>query len=118
MSSSTGSGPLCSNSRTNTPKKEAVTAPEGPKPLSKNEINRRRRRIDEVEAKILELESTKDTALQEMGSPDLDNDRRRQLAHICSGIDTELETAFANWEKWSLEIEQGVTERAPGKNTE
>ena len=103
---------------TNTPKKAAVTAPEGPKLLSKNEINRRRRRIDEVEAKILELESAKETALEEMGSPDLDNDRRRQLAHVCSGIDTELETSFADWEKWSLEIEQGVTERAPGKNTE
>jgi len=106
---------------TNTPKKEkpaSVTPDGGPKPLSKNEINRRRRRIDEVEAKILELESAKETALLEMGSPDLDNDRRRQLAHLCSGIDTELETAFADWEKWSLEIEQGVTERAPGKNTE
>jgi len=105
----------------NTPrKKKTVAVPplEGPKSLSKNEINRRRQRIGEVEAKILELESAKETALTEVGSPDLKNDRRRELAHLCAGIDAELETAFADWERWSLEIEQGNAGRASEKNTE
>ncbi len=106
---------------TDTPKKEkpnAVTSAEGPGSMSKNEINRRRQWIGEVEAKILELESTRESALAEMGSSTLDNDRRRELAHRCAEIDAELETAFADWEKWSLEIEQGVAGPVSGKSTE
>jgi ATP-binding cassette subfamily F protein 3 len=76
--------------------------------LSKNEINRRRQWMADAEARILELESTKEAALGEMASPDLGNDRRLELAHQCSQIDTELEAAMADWEKWGLEIEQGT----------
>ncbi len=78
--------------------------------LSKNEINRRRQKITEVEAAILNLEEAKEKALTEMGSPTLDNDRRRELARRLPEIDAELETAFADWEKWSLEIEQGFAD--------
>jgi len=78
--------------------------------LSKNEINRRRQKIAEVEAVILNLEEAKEEALTEMGMPALDNDRRRELASRLPEIDAELETAFADWEKWSLEIEQGFAE--------
>jgi ATP-binding cassette subfamily F protein 3 len=75
--------------------------------LSKNEINRRRQWISEAEEKILELESARDSALEEMGSPDLKNDRRIELARRCTEIDKDLEAVYADWEKWGLEIEQG-----------
>jgi len=77
--------------------------------LSKNEINRRRLRIGEAEEKSLELESAKEAALAEMGSPNLNNDRRLELANQCAAIDAELEKVFAEWEKWSIEIEQRST---------
>ncbi len=106
---------------TDTRKKEkqsAVRSAETPVTLSKNEINRRRQWIGEIEAKILELESARDSVLSEMGSPTLDNDRRLELGQQCSGIDAELKTAFADWEKWSLEIEQGVVGPTSGKSVE
>jgi len=84
--------------------------------LSKNEIKRRQQWINEAEEKILELESAKETLLTEMGSPDLDNDRRLELARQCAAADKELATAFAAWEKWSLEIEQGPA--STNNNTE
>ncbi|MEN8007273.1 MAG: ABC-F family ATP-binding cassette domain-containing protein [Candidatus Krumholzibacteriota bacterium] len=90
----------------------------GAAPLSKNEINRRRQKIDRAEEKILELEAAKEAALQEMGSPDLKNDRRLELANRCAEIDMELEIILAEWEKWSLEIEQGATNGPTGNNTE
>jgi ATP-binding cassette subfamily F protein 3 len=80
---------------------------DAPATLSKNEINRRRQWISEAEEKILELESARDSALEEMGSPDLKNDRRIELARRCTEIDKDLEAVYADWEKWGLEIEQG-----------
>jgi ATP-binding cassette subfamily F protein 3 len=95
-----------------------TTGKVGPTPLSKNEINRRRAWMEEAEAKILELETTKEEALGEMGSPDLNNDRRRELARLCTEIDTDLEAVLADWEKWGLEIEQGVTNPNPEHEAE
>ncbi len=86
--------------------------------MSKNEIKRRQQWINEVEEKILELESAKETALAEMGSPDLDNDRRLELANQCAAADAELATAFAEWENWSLEIEQGAVAESTNNNSE
>jgi len=96
----------------------ATPSMEKPAFLSKNEINRRRQWIDQVETRILELESAKESVLAEMGSPSLQNDRRRELAHRCTEIDAELETSFADWEKWSLEIEQGAGGPVSGTKAE
>jgi len=86
--------------------------------MSKNEINRRRQWISEIEARILERETTKESTLAEMGSPTLNNDRRIELAKLCAAIDAELETAFADWEKWNLEIDRGKAGPASGNSTE
>jgi len=94
----------------NNRKPEATRAVDGAVPLSKNEINRRRRKISGIEGIILNLEEAKEKILAEMGSPTLDNERRRELAHRLPEIDVELETAFADWEKWSLEIEKGCAD--------
>jgi len=90
----------------------------GQAPMSKNEINRRRQWITEAEEKICELESDKEAALVELGSADLNNDRRIELARLCSEIDSQLISAYAEWEKWSLEIEQGATRPDDTNNTE
>jgi len=90
--------------------KSAKAAPESggvSESLSKNEIKRRRVWISEAEATIFELEAEKEAALEEMGSPDLDNERRVELARGCTEIDKKLEAIYADWEKWSLEIEDG-----------
>ncbi len=90
----------------------------GQAPMSKNEINRRRQWITEAEEKIFELESNKEAALGEMGSADLKNDRRLELARLCSDIDTQLTSVYADWEKWSLEIERGATRPDDTNNAE
>ncbi len=94
----------------NNRKPEATRAVDGEVPLSKNEINRRRRKISGIEGTVLNLEKAKEEILAEMGSLTLDNERRRELAHRLPEIDAELETAFADWEKWSLEIEKGYAD--------
>jgi len=85
-----------------------IPGPSGRTLLSKNEQNRRRQWIAEVEEKIIELETEKDDALAEMGAPDLDNQRRVDLARRCAEIETELSDQMGRWEQWSLEIEEGV----------
>ena len=95
------------------PKKaKPETDPGAVKPsiMSKNEINRRMQWISEAEEKILELESTKEKALTEMASPSLDNERRIELARLCTGYEKELEKVMADWEQWHLEIDQGTAE--------
>ena len=87
----------------------AGTAAAGRVPLSKNEQDRRRRWIAEAEAAILSLESEKEAALARdvqarpgqcpppgTGAPQHRRSRR------------ELEKHLADWETWSLEIEEGT----------
>ena len=100
------------------PKPAAAQDQAKPAVLSKNEINRRLQWINEAEEKILELESAKEEALAEMGSPSLNNDRRIDLARLCAGYDAELETVMADWEKWHLEIDKGQAGPNPDNSTE
>jgi ATP-binding cassette subfamily F protein 3 len=99
--------------------KPALTAAAGrPAVLSKNEINRRRQWISEAEEKILELESAKEEALTEMGSPSLNNDRRIELAKLCTRYEAELETVMGDWEMWHLEIDEGMAGSNSDNKTE
>lgn len=75
--------------------------------LSKNEQKRRQQWIDDAEAAMVVLESEQETTLAEMGAPGLTNDRRLALGKRCGKIETEIMTLMANWEQWSLEIEEG-----------
>ncbi len=77
-------------------------------PLSKNEQKRREKLIDDAESAILTLEEEKEGAINEMTSPDLGNQRRLELGKRCVAIDKELEKHLADWEQWSLEIEEGI----------
>jgi len=77
-------------------------------PLSKNEQKRRLELIEEAEASILELEDEKEAVLAEMVSPELDNARRLELGKRHTEIEKELEKTMADWEQWSLEIEEGI----------
>ncbi len=81
---------------------------EGLQPLSKNEIRRRQGLIEKTEEAIITLEDEKESAISEMGRPDLNNDRRLELGQIIVKVDKELEKHMADWEQWSLEIEEGV----------
>jgi ATP-binding cassette subfamily F protein 3 len=83
-------------------------SPGGRTPLSKNEQQRRQTWIDEAEEKILALEDEKAEALQEMAQADLANDRRIALGQRIAAIETELQQHMADWEQWSLEIEEGI----------
>ncbi len=85
-----------------------IDAHSGRTPLSKNEQKRRQEWVDSAEATILELEDEKETVLSEMGSPDLDNDRRLALGQRHTEIVSILEKTMADWEQWSLEIEEGI----------
>ncbi len=85
--------------------------PDGPAtktPLSKNEQKRRQEWIDLAEQAIVTLESEQEVTLAEMGAPDLNNERRLKLGQRCVEIESELATKMANWEKWNLEIEEGL----------
>lgn len=88
--------------------KEPQRTESGGSPLSKNEIRRREELIATAEAAILELEEEKENAIAEMGRPDLANERRMELGRRCTEIETELEKHMADWEQWSLEIEEGI----------
>ncbi len=99
------------NTRKSTEPKPAAVTPvtaSGRSPLSKNEQKRRQEWIDEAEATILELEDEKEVVLKEMISPDLGNDRRLELGKRHTQIETKLEKTMADWEQWSLEIEEGI----------
>jgi len=99
-----------------TTQKKAESKPVSPRPatasgltpLSKNEAKRRQEWIDTAEVTILELEDEKEAVLAEMVSPDLNNDRRLELGKRHTEIETELEKTMADWEQWSLEIEEGI----------
>ena len=80
----------------------------GKAPLSKNEQQRRQKWLEEAEERILALEEEKEAALQEMLQPDLANDRRVELGQRITAIDIETEKHLADWEQWSLEIEEGI----------
>ena len=99
-------------------KPAAVPLAEKPTTLSKNEINRRRQWIKQAEEKILELELAKEEALTEMGAPSLKNERRIELAKLCTRYEAELESVLADWEKWHLEIDQGTARPISKNNTE
>jgi len=99
------------------PRPAAAAAPVAPRPkgptagrapLSKNEQRRRQEWIAAAEASILELEDEKETAIAQMARPDLENDRRMELGRRCTEIEAELEKHMADWEQWSLEIEEGI----------
>ena len=93
----------------NAPAAEKETGSSGGRtPLSKNEQQRRQSWIDDAEEKILALEDEKAEALQEMALADLANDRRIALGQRIAAIETELQQHMADWEQWSLEIEEGI----------
>ncbi len=87
---------------------QAGATAQGKTPLSKNEQQRRQQWIDEAEAAILSLEEEKESALQVMLQPDLANERRADLGQRVAAIDAETEKLMADWEQWSLEIEEGI----------
>ena len=76
--------------------------------MSKNEQKRRHELIAAAEEKIHVLEAEKETALEALSHPDLDNDKRVDLARRCTEIETELDGHLSDWEQWSLEIEEGI----------
>jgi ATP-binding cassette subfamily F protein 3 len=80
----------------------------GRAPLSKNEQQRRQKWIEEAEENILSLETEKEAILQEMAATDLANDRRVELGRRIVAIEEELAGHLADWEQWSLEIEEGI----------
>ncbi len=90
------------------PLKAQSAATDGRIPISKNEQKRRLTLIENAESAIIVLEEEKESAITEMISPDLGNDRRLELGKRCVAIDQELEKHMADWEQWSLEIEEGV----------
>ncbi len=92
----------------NKPATPDTTTASGRIPLSKNEQKRRQEWIDKAEESILELEDEKETVLAEMVSPDLSNDRRLGLGRRHTAIEEKLEKTMADWEQWSLEIEEGI----------
>jgi ATP-binding cassette, subfamily F, member 3 len=88
----------------------AIAAPAAEKQasgLSKNEQRRRLEWMAAAESSIQDLEKEKEEALTAMGAPDLDNNRRRELARRCNEIEEELGKHLADWERWGLEIEDG-----------
>jgi ATP-binding cassette subfamily F protein 3 len=76
--------------------------------LSKNEQNRRRQWIAEVEEQILALEDERDRAVAEMVSGEASPDRLADLGRRCNEIDAELAACMARWEQWNTEIEEGL----------
>ena len=74
--------------------------------LSKNEIQRRQRKMDEAEQAIQALEEENEAVLARMGEANLENDERVQLAKRCNEIEAEMAGYLADWERWGLEIEE------------
>ncbi len=74
--------------------------------LSKNEIQRRQRRMDELEAQILALEEEKDAAVASMGRAETTAEQRVTLGLRCGEIDGELQELMGAWEQLGLEIEE------------
>ncbi|MFH2053472.1 MAG: ABC-F family ATP-binding cassette domain-containing protein [bacterium] len=74
--------------------------------LSKNEIQRRQRRMDELEAQILALEEEKDAAVASMGRAETTAEQRVALGLRCQAIDGELQELMGAWEQLGLEIEE------------
>lgn len=85
-----------------------VTDPTGRVPLSKNEQLRRQKWIERAEESIVALEEEQAAGLQEMSDPDLDSVRRAELGQRFAEIEKELAKHMADWEQWSLEIEEGL----------
>ncbi len=85
-----------------------VGAPTGRIPLSKNEQLRRQKWIAAAEEAIVALETEQEKALAEMAAPDLSNARRAELGQRFSEIEQEMAGHLADWERWSLEIEEGL----------
>jgi hypothetical protein len=75
--------------------------------LSKNEQQRRQQWIAAAEEAIVVLETEQEAALAAMGDPDLPNERRLALSRRCTEIEQEIGGHMADWEKWSLELEEG-----------
>ena len=74
--------------------------------LSKNEIERRRRRLMEVEEEILALEAEKEDVVAGMGAPETSNEGRVNLARRCGEIDAALQELMVRWEDLGREIEE------------
>jgi len=83
-------------------------SPSGKVALSKNEQKRRQQWVDDTEETMAALEVEQQETLLEMGSPELSSDRRLVLGRRCGEIEAEIATHMANWEQWSLEIEEGL----------
>jgi len=86
--------------------------------LSKNEQLRRQKWITAAEEAIVTLEAEQAAALAEMGAPDLSNVRRAELGLRFSEIEKETAEHMANWEQWSLEIEEGLDNNQYGHTPE
>ncbi|MBE0567734.1 MAG: hypothetical protein IH621_17405, partial [Krumholzibacteria bacterium] len=76
--------------------------------LSKNEQNRRRQWIAEVEERILALETEQERAVAAMGSGGATPEQLADLGRRCLAIDAELAECLASWEQWNLEIAEGT----------
>jgi ATP-binding cassette subfamily F protein 3 len=87
--------------------REAVARPRtGGGGLSKNEQQRRRQWIAEVEESIAALEQEKEQAVAAMADG-ADAARLLELGNRCAAIDAELAEHMARWETWQQEIEEG-----------
>jgi hypothetical protein len=75
--------------------------------LSKNEQQRRRQWIAAAEEAIVELENEQEAVLVAMADPDLDGDRRQELARRSAEIAAQITARMADWETWNLELEEG-----------
>ncbi|MCP4572732.1 MAG: ABC-F family ATP-binding cassette domain-containing protein [bacterium] len=85
-----------------------ATTPTGRRTLSKNEQNRRLKKIAAVEERILELEAEKEEAVAAMGSGATDAEELQRLGRRCVEIDAEVEQLMGDWETWEREINEGL----------
>ncbi|MFP8874418.1 MAG: ABC-F family ATP-binding cassette domain-containing protein [Myxococcota bacterium] len=91
---------------------QTVDAPSRPRP--DHQVRRRQqkardrtvRRIERLEAEILEREKRQETLVWELGSPDLfrDPDRMRELEAERSGIQEEIDALYSEWERRADEL--------------
>ena len=91
---------------------ESIQNTDQPKPansnLSKNEINKIQKRIDEVEAKIPNLEEELKQLTIQMSQPDIISDHQKfqELTKHYSQKEEELQAIYSSWEELSEQIGQ------------
>ena len=89
-------------------KSTADPATAGHRPMSKNEQNRRLKKIAAAEERILELETEKEAVVATMGAGGVDAAELQRLGRRCADIDAEVEKLMADWETWEQEISEGA----------